>query len=274
MRLQHLGICHPTSSIAVCVILSLFGLADVAGQGRRNGPKATTSDPAAGTTSTQSSGLAVDVTSKDKVASATIAANLHRSDLGSVDGFLTGSGPIDGGPDVAVVLGDLKGLRNATKLRIGLTGMSWRWNVDTAGTRSVCRSAWVERANRPKAVSDSIDKALKDEPEGRRVHVRDSVIAALAAKKCKRQAVPSRYQAEFDEHVVYGRIWQYGGTLEFGRQDLGYADSTAVAFRKKVTNPLAVTVGGGVYLRGRIDDGGGMDGHGVTPAPCRRGRTS
>jgi hypothetical protein len=220
--------------------LSMCSPSLLAAQSSSDRAKATVADPLA-TTTLVLPGVAASLVSNNKTVTGSFGSTLGMTPAGQLNVFLRASGPLDdGGSEAAAILGDLNGLRNVTRLAAGLTAVRWNWSQDPAGQRTVCLTAFRDAEARPQFVKD----ALKGVPQGKE----DSVVNKLADTKCVRHRLPEAYRAKFDRFVDYGHIWLAGASVEYGRADYRYADTLALAYRRRTENPWAANIGAGVYL--------------------------
>jgi hypothetical protein len=210
--------------------------------------EAVVTDPAAGSTSVVVPSATLAVTPKDKTVTGAFGTSLQRWADGDLNVFVRGAGPVDEGNSAApVILADLSGLRNVTKLTVGLDVTRWRWSQNLPKQHEVCRQAYGDPATMPPFVKDSLAKALAGLSGAKREHARDSVISALA-RVCVRHLVPEPYRSSFDQFIDFGHLWLAGVSADFGRKDYAFADTTVVAYRKRTEHPVALTIGGGIYL--------------------------
>ncbi|MBI4501722.1 MAG: hypothetical protein HY700_11235 [Gemmatimonadetes bacterium] len=217
-------------------------------QVNRQAVQGTVGDPTAPSTSIVSPALIASVTSADKMAIGSLGTTLGRNSGGELNLWLRGSGPLDQSDNtVPVILGDLQGVRSATRLAAGLTVTRWRWDIDVKGQRAVCRRVFGDPELAPDSITKLLKEAVRAAPEGRTQVVRDSVLDYMVGKRCSKHRLPAAYRRAFDDQVDYGRIWLLAAHAEYGRQTYRYADTLALSYAKTTERVNAFDVGAGMY---------------------------
>jgi hypothetical protein len=200
--------------------------------------------------------IQVSVTSVDKVASGTLGIMLGRQSQGEWNPWLRLAGPIDeSNSKPPVPIADLNGLRDARRVAIGLNFVRWRWSADDVVLQRrglLCREVFKDTTDQSEA-PDSIVNVLRTgvrtqaDPSIRQ-RVFDSTLTYVVDHRCSKHRLPEQARILFDSMTDYGKIWFAGISGEYGQQIFRFADTVAVAFRKRSEEPWSVSLGAGVYL--------------------------
>jgi hypothetical protein len=198
-------------------------------------------------------GVVASVTSADKVVTGTFGRTAGLPNDWQWNWFLRGSGPLDENAATApVVLADLSGLRSDTKVGAGVAFAHFPWWADSQGQFDVCRRAFADTLLAPDTVKKRVKAALAlghdSTPEGR-VRVQQAVADTLSTTAlCRRSLLDPRYQSDFDEKLVFGRVFLLSASAEYGRRAYRYVDTVAVADRSPTTEAYALSFGAGMYF--------------------------